>query len=939
MNKFYLWLSYLACLATTPVFAQVSETPIAILTDSVLVMQQGLNTLDIQLQNEGNETFEGHVDLQLPHGLRSIGEHNIAVQVHAAKSRYLSVKLQSSQLATLKDQAIHIVLRNKEGLVVRRQTVRLHVVENRSMVLMDNSDRQYLQETGDSVYVKLRVLNNGTTDEDVQLVLSSPDRLGQREFNAIQLSMPAGQDTLLRVGILVERYMLQLPQYTLRVSGLYANNDIFGNLTISFQNIASTRNFQQMYQADNLMYSYSRNFIDLQVDQSIGGTPMYVLHSEGAYRLGEGKFRYGLHLNQWGDILSRPNISNTFLQYEKDRNSLTLGNVQESLEAPFYGRGAIFERTDSLNDNSFSVGVIERSNDLLGYYGATNNPGMSAFAKLVLANEHPDRKRYEGQLYYDDNRMDSVHSLLWANTFDILDKSKAERIQLQGFIGAGTSTYKGDPAVQSTIQPSAAVGIKLMGNSKGNLSYSSDNFYSTPYYTGNRRGTIQLLQRVNFATNKAGYGAGLMYSRYNPAYFNPRFTAYGNTYARFDMSYYRTFSPFVSLQLQPSYNLEEASYLLVEGPSQLSAGSWQLMSSANIRSKSYKHSLYSSLEAGVIDIVEFDKPDFILRSNLTYNYERLGVSAMYQRGAFRVFEVLNDRLMGQSFGSRWMLSTTYQGNLFNGKLTWNGNLATYLSSSYGNTYSAGLTTNYRVYRNTLLTANVRYSHTTGLGDYRYDFTNIRLGVRQNLRSADLDRPTVKTGTLEVFCFYDNNYNDIFDEGDEIASDYHFMIGSVNFKTDRKGRAQFKKIPYGERPLFFPSFKGYQGRSRLVDIQSRSLTVAVPLQRVSAVRGTVVIRFDTKLAVDADLALNLYTVVARDQENNVFEARTDEEGNYLFSLPQGEYSLSLRSEGFPENIYTEEAARNITVEIGKNIEVEPFVLHVRNRTIEIKRFGN
>lgn len=937
MNKLLLWLIFLVCFVI-PAHAQTMHPSIAMHIDTLLVIQQGLNTVDIQLQNQESETFEGRVELQLPRGMRSIGESNIRVQIGANKSRYLSIKLQGLQLAALKNQAIKVVLYNEQGKELRRENIRIEVLENRSVVLIDNSEMQYLQETVDSIKVKLRVLNNGTTDEDIQLVLSSPDRLGKREFKAIPLFIEAGTDTLVQVAILVERYMLQLPQYTLRATGLYANNDVFGNLTLSFQNIASNRNFQRMFQADNQIYYHARNFIDLQVDQTIGGTPMYILHSAGAYRLGDGKLHYGLHLNQWGDIFTRPNVNNTFLQFEKDHKTLTIGNVQENLEAPFYGRGAIFERTDSLNDNSLAVGIIERTNDLLGYYSSMGNPGFSTFAKLVLADQHADRKRYEGQLYYEDNRMDSVKNLLWANTFDILDKKKSEQIQLQGFIGAGVS-YDENPTNPNKAEPSAAVGLKVIGSTKRNFSYTSDNFYSTPYYTGNRRGTVQLLQRVNFATNKAGYGGGLMFSRYNPGYFNPRFTAYGNNYTRFDLSYYRTFSSFISLQVQPSYNLEKASYLLADGPEQLSSRSWQLMSSANLRSKSYKHNLYTSWEIGAIDIAEFEKPDLILRSNLSYNYERLGISAMYQRGAFRVFEVLNDRLWGNSVGSRWMLSTSYNGSLLDGKFTWNGNLATHLSTAYGNTYTVGIATNYRAYKNTLLTANVRYSHTSGLADYHYDFTNIRLGIRQNLRSQDLNRPQVKTGNLEVFCFYDNNNNTIFDEGDEIASDYHFMIGSINFKTDRRGRAKFEKVPYGQRPLFFPAFKGYQGRSRLVDIESRTQIVAVPLQRVSTVQGAVNIRFDTKLAVDANLELNLYTVLARDEQNNLYEARTDEEGNYVFSLPPGKYTLSLRSESFPENIYTEDNTRTITVELGKNVEIEPFVLQVRNRTIEIKRFGN
>jgi hypothetical protein len=845
MNKYYLLLLLLGCLAGNKVVSQEFRPAIGMRMDSIINVQNGLNTLDIQLSNDTDQDFKGNIKLVLPDGLRSIGERDISVQIKANKKRYLSVRLQSRQLALLKDQKMRVQLYTEDGTLLAQNELHLLVAKNRSVVIMDDSDLQYLKAVGDSVYIKLRILNNGTTDERIQVVLSSPDRLGKREFSAIPVTSWAGQDTTLQVGISVERYMIQLPQFTVRVSGIYDNNDVFGNATISFQNIASSRNFQQMYHTDNMTYNYSRNFVDLQMDQSVGGTRMYVLRSEGTYRAMEGRLRYGLNASQWGDVFTRPNISNTFLEYEKDNKTWTLGNIQENLEASFYGRGATFSVTDSLRDNQFSAGIIERSGDLLGYYGAIGDPGMSAFVRLVLADQDPDRKRYEGQLYYDNNRMDSTQSLLWANSFDLLDKEKAERIQLRGFIAGGVNSYQTNTLAEALVHPSAAFGLKLTGHSKGNFSYSSDNFYSSSYYTGNRRGAIQLTQRINKTSGKGRYGGGLTYSRYDPSYLHSRFATQDNSMFSVDMSYYRSVSPFVSLNLQPSYNNEEASYWMTNERTQLSATSWQLMSSANIRSKNYKHSINTSIETGLIRINGFADKNFILRSNLSYNYGRLGLSALYQHGAFRVFELLNDRLRDESFGSFFTLSSSYGGALFDGKLVWNGNIATYLSSSYGGTYSGNMTTSYRLRRNTILTGGVYYSYTKGHNGYQYDFANLRLGVRQNLKSTNFDRPAVKTGNIHVFCYYDNNHNNIFDSGDEVADDYNFLIGGVNFVTDRRGKAQFKKVPYGSRVLFFPASKGYQGQSRAIDLQSKSISLDIPLQKVTQVKGSLAIRCKIK----------------------------------------------------------------------------------------------
>lgn len=66
---------------------------------------------------------------------------------------------------------------------------------------------------------------------------------------------------------------------------------------------------------------------------------MYYLRSEGGYRLADGKLRYALNVNQFGDFNSNPNINSTFIEFEKGNYQLTAGNIQENLEAAIYGRG------------------------------------------------------------------------------------------------------------------------------------------------------------------------------------------------------------------------------------------------------------------------------------------------------------------------------------------------------------------------------------------------------------------------------------------------------------------------------------------------------------------------------------------------------------------------------------------------------------------------
>lgn len=144
------------------------------------------------------------------------------------------------------------------------------------------TDVQLLQRVGDIVYVKALIRNEGTSDEKVNLVFSSPDRIGSRSFQTISMDLPSGKDTLVTYSFTVEKYMMQLPRYNLNINGLYPSNDIFGNLSLVFNNVSSVRNYDKMFRQDPDINTYSRNNIEW-IANNIGElNSMYYLRSVGS---------------------------------------------------------------------------------------------------------------------------------------------------------------------------------------------------------------------------------------------------------------------------------------------------------------------------------------------------------------------------------------------------------------------------------------------------------------------------------------------------------------------------------------------------------------------------------------------------------------------------------------------------------------------------------
>lgn len=924
-----------SCVITVSVFAQELHS-VNMSAPGEITFVPGINSLDIELSNDGIAAFSGYVQLGLPAEIGLLSNNKTWVKIGQGKKRFISIKLRTYSLSNLKDGKINVIIFKETGEELLRKEVRINVPEKRLVQLQNNSGIQYLKTVGDSIIVQLRLLNSGTTDEPVKLLFSSPDRVGKIFFKEIDIYLRSGVDTLIRHSFLVEPFMLNLSQYSVRVAGIYGDSDVFGNLNIFYSNIASTRNFQRMFAPLNELSTYSPNFMEFRLSNMLNNQQSYNFLSQGAYRLGDTKLRYAASINRWGGD-TRLNINNTYLEIENKGHTVGVGNIQENLEAPFYGRGGMYSFLDTAADYQLSFGLIERSHDLFGAYDQTD-PGGTFFGRLKLAQNSRDRKRYEGQVVYDNNKLDSVSSVLWTNRFDIARPQRDDGLRVEGFLAGGVQQYKGLFPKSEPTMPSFAGGIKLEQYSR-HWSFSSDNFYSTGYFPGNRRGAIQLNQRVSRNIKRSTFGIGYTFSEYQPQYLNPYFSVFNSGVSKIEMPFSMPLSTRGQLTITPSHKKEYADYMLSDSPIRLDASSTLLMTTMSMRSKNLKHSLFTTIEGGRSASEDgLSSASFVIRGDVSYNYNRLSLFADFQNGPFQVYDWMSAAVLDRSFGQRYAAGVRYQGDLFQKKVDWNANVTGQYNSGWGQAIGGNWQANYRIGSATQLRALFQYTYNVGATNYSYHYTNLQIGVRQQLRSQDLDKKPIKTGDLEIFCFYDHNNNEIYDHGDEVAVDYGFMVRNILFVTNKKGISVFKKMPYDNYVLFFPLKNHYQAVSREVQINRSTHKITVALQRVGTVKGNMFLDYDPAIHLSVNTDMMLYTIIAENEQGRKFEARTDISGAFEVRLPFGKYKIYPDPNRFPENVYFEQPAQEVWIKVGEEIILSPFQLKVKSKTVEVKRFG-
>lgn len=114
---------------------------------------------------------------------------------------------------------------------------------------------------------------------------------------------------------------------------------------------------------------------------------------------------------------------------------------------------------------------------------------------------------------------------------------------------------------------------------------------------------------------------------------------------------------------------------------------------------------------------------------------------------------------------------------------------------------------------------------------------------------------------------------------------------------------------------------------------------IALQKVGFVKGAIKIDFDANLSVEANLNLDGYRVIAENKEGGIFETKTTETGGFSFNLPKGTYIFYIDTESIPTNISIDSNQQSGTVEVEQTILLDSFILKVKERKVEVKRFGS
>lgn len=263
-----------------------------------------------------------------------------------------------------------------------------------------------------------------------------------------------------------------------------------------------------------------------------------------------------------------------------------------------------------------------------------------------------------------------------------------------------------------------------------------------------------------------------------------------------------------------------------------------------------------------------------------------------------------------------------------------------------NYYKADETENNRINASQSLLGSISYLDATN-GIELYMYGNYFLGGTStsliNYGSVTLRKtfnvPVIthrKYYDLSMNLYEDKNGNGVRDDGDLAVTDVRIDINNMSLLSDEKGIIVYKNIEKGEYTLDFHNMKNAAGMipsrgfKQTVCIDKNTKT-DIPFNKGKMIRGNVYITFDS-------LSTNTFSkgrlrVTALDSAGEKFTTLTDEEGNFVLSVPENNYIVSLNPEAFDDNFRP--VQMSFQTDMVHNNEVK-LVFHIKQRARKVNK---
>jgi len=880
-----------------------------------------------EVENMSNTNFKGNLHIISPKGLRLVSGDESVIEIRSGEKKFFPVRFIIEPDARAGNLPIRIQLFNEQRVLVKEQ-IKDHLIEiSNELSLNVLNPIIYRSSAQEPLSVKVRVSNNGNVEQDITMVCKIPDPESGNQFLEQQALISIKKDTVFTFLYQPSASLARMANYTVNISG-FRNPDkqIFSTATVLTQNISHIQKYQNPQFGSGL--EESRNEITASYRKIGEGSNMYQIIGGAGFNLPSGylilKENIAVLNNQ-----QQPLVTNTNLTYRQGQHEYTIGSVNKMLEMTLVGRGAEYS-LDFGKDNRLEFGFVDQNFNLIEKNSFLKY-GYGLFAKGFLHTNNSTKNLSLAYIQRYDPFEKSRHHIVGAEGNYALD----DKWRINAKINSGLSSYE----EKNRSKPSFSAETNYLGVVK-DYNISGNYFYSTDYYPGNRRGSIQAQQNISKNIGNYNIFSNILISNFSPKYyFYERSQVSENMRAEIGMKFPKV-KNFTFGLIYQHQNENSNSYNNFFGNWESSElrklSAHRLLEQISWSADNSRQSAILTAETGVVKYPFDGGNKFQMKLNGTYSYRNFNFNTIYQYGSYYLSEFAFAKLTNLEFNYKKLTASLfYNGSFLKDKMNISSGLSYVDDIIYGKSPSAFMNAKYhaKTFSAFFNSSWYRYS----LGVVTNNMFTFEVGVTLRFRKAVLNPD--KKGKIQLFAFYDSNNNNIFDEDEKPAAGFLVNINNITLKTTEDGKASYNNVPFGKYNLKEFMQKGwyYDESEFLVDAYSYPLQI--PLHQNGTLQGKISLEYNAKTALEFEHRTSSISFRIIKNSQVVQRVASDDEGSFTAFLPTGNYTIAIDENSLPENTFCENKTREIQLKAGEITTIPEFIIKVKEKKVNKKTFSN
>jgi hypothetical protein len=832
------------------------------------------------------------------------------------------------------NQAFTIGFSSADATIRIPQPVTFYTTLNsdRALILQTDQPEYYLDQATNQVQFQIQASNAGLVPITFKVLFSGfpPGFEVMGEILPITLQ-PGGQVLLPFTARMPSKN--RFDDFDMAMQGIDEAGNTLTSSRIRILQVGSIKRFGAGQHFGNESYN---NAVAFRYTTMGEHNAIYQLQGYGDLDLSaHKKLSYRLNLDYYQNQKAL-NSYDTYLDYQDQDWGIKVGNIYENLDQTISGRGV---KASYKMDKNRSISLYGVENNYLLFTQLNN---LVSGAQIIGAHYAVrSEQNQESYLTY----LHSEHDYRKIKSDQINGKTAIPiGLDQQLWIEGGYSLERAD---LGTNKHAVAMGANYQYNHE-QYQITSMNYYSSPYYTGLRRGLIQSDTRISkLLRDNNSIAARVSYMDNNPKYQQTDrgyFFSHPNRIQIYEVGYHTGLGAF-QFDLRPYLMLQQATFegLGMDGPLR---DSWKSSAIRTVGDISFFNSIHR----------------FSLRTDYGYTYRNTSNKPLSPFHSFRLSGSYSNSFLG--FNTYIQINPYYLNDLMattpdakyriyslgpNTQFTaFKGNLQAQLStmySYYGFSRSNNLSINGNarwLFRgNWSLTADVFYNMIQSrtplyfqLDPYAYEtssFNNrqIRLGVEKKFVYWDKN----KGHQLQLLFFDDLNHNGLADAGELRPEGLVVKIEQDVARTDGKGRVKFLNMAAGSYVVHIENNQGWVAQGPINILMTKNQSLEIPLIKTCMLKGKIKPIADKYLQTSPELSgIRIY---AEDQQGKVYTTLSDANGDYTFFLPLGEYNVSIPTAGMAFTM--DNPSQKVQLKDEHIVYLPDFNYKDGRRKVEIKRF--